>query len=136
MPKYLLMVNHDGGVFDEPMDRWEPADVAAHFDYYAALGKELTESGEMVRFTALADPQLAKIVRADGTDAPPLMTSGPFLETQDFLAGFNVVDVASEARALEIAARISAAPGPGGAPTQRPVEVRQVMTDHRGETAY
>lgn len=133
MPKFLLMVNHDGGVFDEPMEQWEPADVAAHFDYYAALGKELTESGELIRFTALADPQLAKIVRADGTDAAPLVTTGPFPDTKDFLAGFNVLDVASEARALEIAARLSAAPGPGGSPTQRPVEVRQVMTDHRGD---
>ncbi|MFD7518894.1 YciI family protein [Streptomyces niveus] len=133
MPKFLLMVNHDGGVFDEPMDQWEPADIAAHFDYYAALGRELADSGELSRFTALADPQLAKIVRADGTDAPPLVTVGPFPETTPFLAGFHVLDVASEARALEIATRISAAPGPGGAPTQRPVEVRQVMTDHRGD---
>ncbi|MET4927178.1 YciI family protein [Streptomyces sp. PSRA5] len=133
MPKFLLMVNHDGGVFDEPMDQWEPADVAAHFDYYAALGKELTESGELIRFTALADPQLAKFVRADGTEAAPLVTAGPFPEIKEFLAGFNVFDVSSEARALEIAARISAVPGPGGVPTQQPVEVRQVMTDHQGD---
>ncbi|WP_392958724.1 hypothetical protein [Streptomyces sp. LN245] len=35
----------------------------------------------------------------------------------------------SETRALEIAARISAVPGPGGVPTRQPVEVRQVMND-------
>ena len=48
-------------------------------------------------------------------------------------AGFNVFDVESEARVLEIAARISAVPGPGGVPTQQPVEVRQVMSDSQGE---
>ncbi|WP_330177457.1 YciI family protein [Streptomyces sp. NBC_01498] len=132
MPKFMLMVNHDSGVFDEPMDRWEPADTAAHFAYYAELTRELTETGEMMRFTALADPQLATTVRSDG-GATPLVTEGPYPETTGFLAGFNIVDVVSEARALEIAARISAVPGPGGVPTQRPVEVRQVMTDHAGD---
>ncbi|MET9554475.1 YciI family protein [Streptomyces sp. NPDC006645] len=135
MPKFLLMVNHDVGVFDEPMEEWEPADVAAHFDYYAALAEELTETGELIRYTALADPQLARIVRSDGSGAAPLVATGPFPETADFLAGFTVLDVASGARALEIAARFSAVPGPGGAPAQRPVEVRQVMTDHRGDGA-
>lgn len=132
MPKFLLMVNHDGGVFEEPMDRWEPGDIAAHFNYYEVLTKELTESGEMVQFTALADPRLAKIVRSDGS-AAPLVTDGPFPESKEVLAGFNVFDVESEARALEIAARISAVPGPGGVPTQQPVEVRQVMSDDQGD---
>jgi hypothetical protein len=132
MPKFLLMVDHDGGVFEEPMDAWEPGDIAAHLNYYEALAKELTESGEMVRFTALADPRLARIVRSDGASAP-VVTDGPFPESKEVLAGFNVVDVESEARALEIAARISAVPGPGGVPTQQPVEVRQVMSDSQGD---
>ncbi|MFD3493961.1 YciI family protein [Streptomyces sp. NPDC058690] len=132
MPKFILMVNHDGGVFEEPMDQWEPGDIAAHFNYYEVLTKELTESGEMVQFMALADPRLTKIVRADGS-AAPLVTDGPFPESKEVLAGFNVFDVESEARALEIAARISAVPGPGGVPTQQPVEVRQVMSDSQGD---
>ncbi|MET7859404.1 YciI family protein [Streptomyces sp. NPDC005318] len=132
MPKFLLMVNHDGGVFEEPMDEWEPGDIAAHFNYYEVLTKELTASGEMVQFMALADPRLAKIVRSDG-GAAPLVTDGPFAESKEVLAGFNVFDVESEARALEIAARISAVPGPGGVPTRQPVEVRQVMSDSQGE---
>ncbi|MET7526233.1 YciI family protein [Streptomyces sp. NPDC005248] len=132
MPKFLLMVNHDGGVFEEPMDQWEPGDIAAHFNYYEVLTKELTESGEMVQFMALADPRLTKIVRSDGS-AVPVVTDGPFPESKEVLAGFNVFDVESEARALEIAARISAVPGPGGVPTQQPVEVRQVMSDSQGD---
>ncbi|MFF3358481.1 YciI family protein [Streptomyces sp. NPDC002917] len=132
MPKFLLMVNHDGGVFEEPMDQWEPGDIAAHFNYYEVLTKELTESGEMVQFMALADPRLTKIVRSDG-NAAPLVTDGPFPESKEVLAGFNVFDVESEDRALEIAARISAVPGPGGVPTQQPVEVRQVMSDSQGD---
>ena len=32
-------------------------------------------------------------------------------------------------RAIEIAALVSAVPGPGGVPTRQPIEVRQVMED-------
>jgi hypothetical protein len=128
MPKFLLMVNHDNGVADTSMDAWEPDEVSAHMNYYEVLGRELIENGEQIQFMALADPRLARIVRSDGTSAP-VVTDGPFPESKEVLAGFQVVDVESEARAIEIAARVSAVPGPGGVPIQQPVEVRQVMTD-------
>jgi hypothetical protein len=38
-----------------------------------------------------------------------------------------MIDVESEARALELAAKLSAAPGPRGVPIRQPIEVRQVM---------
>jgi len=44
-----------------------------------------------------------------------------------FLAGFWVVDVKSPERAVEIAARISTTPGPGGAPVNQPVELHPIM---------
>jgi hypothetical protein len=133
MPKFLIMVNHDNGVADDrPMDEWEPDEVKAHMDYYGVLGRELAESGEQIQFIALADPRLARIVRSDGTSAP-VVTDGPFPESKEVLAGFQVVDVESEARAIEIAARVWAVPGPGGVPIQQPVEVRQVMTESGGD---
>jgi len=73
-----------------------------------------------------AGPELAKIVTFSGEGAP-VVTEGPFLESKEFLAGYRMVDVESEARALEIAAKASTAPGPGGVPIQQPIEVRQVM---------
>ena len=132
MPKFLLMVNHDNGVVNGPMSEWEPDEVRAHMNYYEILGRELTESGEQIQFMALADPRLARIVRSDGTSAP-VVTDGPFPESKEVLAGFQVVDVESEARAIEIAARVSAVPGPGGVPLQQPVEVRQVMDESGGD---
>ena len=57
----------------------------------------------------------------------PVVTDGPFAETKEFLAGYWIVDVESPERAVEIAAHISAAPGPGGGPLNMPIEVRQVM---------
>ncbi|HSZ43026.1 MAG TPA: YciI family protein [Trebonia sp.] len=133
MPKFLLMVNHNNGVFDDvPMDEWKPEEVTAHMNYYDVLGRELAESGEQIQFMALADPRLARIVRSDGTTTP-VVTDGPFPESKEVLAGFQVVDVESEARAIEIAARVSAVPGPGGVAIQQPVEVRQVMTEEGGD---
>ena len=63
--------------------------------------------------------------RKDGT---PEVTDGPFAEAKEFLAGYWIVDVERPERAYEIAARASAAPGPGGAPMNMPIEVREVMS--------
>ena len=41
-----------------------------------------------------------------------MITDGPFQEFKEWLAGFQIVDVEREERALEIAARTSAVPGP------------------------
>ena len=46
-------------------------------------------------------------------DGAPAVTDGPFAEAKEFLAGYWIVDVDSPARAYEIAAAASAAPGPG-----------------------
>ncbi|MFD9503862.1 YciI family protein [Streptomyces sp. NPDC060035] len=69
-----------------------------------------------------------KKVRSDG-GSETTVTDGPFAESKEMPAGFNVFDVESEARALEIAALISAVPGPGRVPARQPVEGRQIMTD-------
>ena len=102
-------------------------------DYYKALGKELVESGERVQSEVLTGPDLAKIVTSDGT--APVVTDGPFQEFKEWLAGFQIVDVESEERALEIAARLSAVPGPGGVATQQPIQVRRVMEDSPSNAA-
>lgn len=56
-----------------------------------------------------------------------MVTDGPFLEFKEWLAGYQIVDVKSEERAIEIAAKISAVPGPRGIPIQQPIQVRRVM---------
>jgi hypothetical protein len=128
MPKYLLIVDYNGGDVDTPMSEWTPEEVHAHMDYYRALNRELTESGELVGGEALTGPEFAKVVTSDGTGAPTVM-DGPFAEFKEMLAGFQIVDVESEERAIAIAARSSAVPGPGGKPLRQPITVRRVMQD-------
>jgi hypothetical protein len=62
-----------------------------------------------------------------GKDGAPL-SDGVFPECKEFLAGFWIVDVETPERAYAIAARVSAAPGPGGAPLNMPIEMRPVMS--------
>ena len=63
-----------------------------------------------------------------GKDGAPV-TDGPFPEAKEFLAGYWIVEVDRTERAYDLAARASAAPGPGGAPLNLPIEVRQVMSN-------
>ncbi len=124
--RFLLIVDFQSGVTDTPMEEWKPEEITAHLDYYRALEKELVSSGELVESEVLAGPDLARIVTSDGATAP-VVTDGPFGEFKEWVAGYQIVDVESEARAIEIAGRISAVPGPGGVPIQQPIQVRQVM---------
>jgi hypothetical protein len=127
MARYLLGVNFQPGVIDTPMEEWTPEEIDAHLNYYRELNKELTASGELVQTEILTGHDLAKIVTSDGT--APVVTDGPFQEFKEWLAGYQIFDVESEERALEIAARLSAVPGPGGVPTQQPIHVRRIMDD-------
>ncbi len=110
-----------------PMPEWSPADIRAHIEFQHALNRELLERGELVDAQGLAGPEQARRVVATGTGAP-VITDGPFPESKELLAGYRLVDVETPARAIEIAAQVSAAPGPGGAPVRQPIEVRQVLS--------
>jgi hypothetical protein len=123
--KYMLMMNAPGGG-PYKIAEWPPADIKAHIAFMMKFGKQLHESGELVGAEGLAGPDEAKVVRA-GKDGRPV-TDGVFPETKEFLAGYWIVDVDTPARAYEIAAEASAAPGRGGAPMNMPIEVRQVMS--------
>jgi len=123
--KFMLMMNG-------PKNGWEQfvslpkQDLARHVGFMRAFVKKLGESGELVATEGLAFPNEAKRVRA-GANAEPI-TDGVFPESKEFLAGYWIVDVDSPERAYAIAAEASAAPGPGGAPINMWIEVRQVMS--------
>ena len=126
--KFLLMMNTPAEAKGEySIDSWAPEAVQAHVDYWRDLNRELAEAGELVGVYALTPPRQGRVVRA-GEDGLPAITDGPFPEAKEFLAGFWTVDVETPERAYQIAAKASAAPGPGGVPLIIPIEVRQVMS--------
>lgn len=124
MKYILMMVGTKAGV--DTYRAWSKQDIQTHFAFLKGLNKELSESGELVANEPLSGPDQAKVVRA-GKDGTPI-TDGVFPEAKEFLLGYWIVDVESAERAYEIAARLSAGPGPGGIPTNMPIEVRQIMS--------
>jgi len=125
--KFMLMMNAPRGNGDWQVSNWSADDLKAHIGFMKRLNKELKDAGEHHPAEGLASPGEARIVRASKSGAPEV-TDGPFAEAKEFLAGYWIVDVESPEQAYAIAARASAAPGPGGAPINMPIEVRQVMS--------
>jgi hypothetical protein len=126
--RYMLLQNY-GGVESDcvPMSEWSPEEIQAHIAFQIALNKELAELGELVDAQGLAGPDQAKFVVSDGMSAP-VITDGPYPEAKELLAGYRLVDVDSADRAIEIAARASASPGPNGVPIRQRIEVREVLS--------
>ena len=122
--KYILMMNTMRA--GHGMPSWPKRDLQAHIAFMKNVDEDLRESGELVAAEGLSFPDQARLVRA-GKDGAPI-TDGVFPESKEFLAGFWIVDVDTPERAYAIAAKVSAAPGPGGAPLNMPIEVRPVMS--------
>jgi len=123
--KFMLLQYYGGGDCPVPMSEWTEEEAQAHIDFQLEMNAELRERGELIEAQALTAPELAKYVVSDG--GAPVVTDGPFPEAKELLAGYRMIDVESQERALEIAAQGSAAPGPGGEPIRDRIEVREVM---------
>lgn len=122
--KYILMMSGtQAGV--SGYQAWSQSDRDTHMQTLGAIVQELMEAGEFVATQPLAEPKAAKVVRGEKNGLP--LTDGVFPESKEFLLGYWIVDVATPERAYAIAGRISTASGPGGVPTNMPIEVRQFI---------
>jgi hypothetical protein len=124
MKYILLMASTKAGV--DRYRAWTQKDIDTHMAGLKSLAKDLRESGELAGDQGLTDPEEAIVVLGQKNDMP--VTDGIFPESKEFLLGYWIVDVATPQRAHAIAARLSTVPGPGGAPTNMPVEVRQLAS--------
>jgi hypothetical protein len=126
--KYMLLMQFSAAQTDFPsIDTWSAEELKAHIEFMQSVNEKIIHAGELVDAQGLAMPDQTKIVRA-GDGRAPVVSDGPFPETKEFLAGYWIVDCENPERAIEIAAYVSAAPGPGGKPLNMPIEVRQVMS--------
>ena len=124
--KYILMMNTmKASQQGQGIMGWPKQDLEAHIAYMMNLNQDLSKSEELVSAEGLTFPDQAKRVRAANDGTP--ITDGVFPESKEFLAGYWIVDVATPERAYALAARASAAPGPGGAPLNMWIEVRPIM---------
>jgi hypothetical protein len=91
--------------------------VAEMISFMMTLNDDLTASGELVDARGLVDGSQAKTVSL-GHDGSVVTTDGPYAESKETIVGYWVLDVDSEARAVEICGRI--------VKYSRSVELRQV----------
>jgi hypothetical protein len=125
--KFMLMMHSPANApANAGIASWKPEEVQNMIKFMKDLNADLSSRGELASAEGLDYPPRPRIVHAQ-TGGAPLVTDGPFVETKEFLVGYWIVEVPNEQRAIEIAARASACPGPGGTPLNMPIEVRQVM---------
>src|ERR1700733_11692744 len=124
MKYILLMSSTTAGVAG--YHAWSKQDMETHMAALQSINNDLTASGEFVATQGLTAPGEAQVVRGEKNGVP--VTDGIFPESKEFLLGYWIIDVANAGRAYAIAGRISTAPGPGGKPTNVPIEVRQFAT--------
>lgn len=124
--RFMLMMTGGAPQPGQGLEGWPKAAVKAHLDFMGEFNRQLKAEGRFVDAQGLDYPPRLKVVRAT-RERNPSVIDGPFAETKEFLFGYWIIGVDSPEEAYEVAARISAAPGPDGQPLNMPVEVRQVM---------
>ncbi|WP_290057524.1 YciI family protein [Amycolatopsis solani] len=115
--RYLLTLHMNPTLWATLTDEQKNGVYEGHGDFI----KLVTESGEMVETKALAEAADTKTVTV--RDGKAHTADGGFVASEAFLCGYYVVDVDSEARAVELAAKIPDA-------QYTAVEVRKVV--HEG----
>jgi hypothetical protein len=117
--KFMILVNGSQQDYDAlagspapGRPAWSAEDFAAMGSFMETFSKELAESGELVDTRGLTAPVHARRIQV--RDGVPLVTDGPYAETQEVLAGYWIVECDSFDRATEIAARLTRTPGPAG----------------------
>ncbi|MGI9824165.1 YciI family protein [Agromyces sp. Marseille-Q5079] len=91
--EFMMFVVHDPDA--------EP--YVAEEDDMAAWDAEMTRRGVSIAGDRLRPPEFAKTVRVRGEEA--IVTDGPFTESKEWVAGFDVIEVRDLDEAIEVAAR-------------------------------
>jgi hypothetical protein len=114
--KYMILLYGSQQDYDAMAGRgttrvtWTQQDFAAMGAFMEAFNRALEESGELVETRGLSAPVHARRIQFQNN--VPVVTDGPYAETQEVLAGYWIVECASFDRATELAAQLSKCPGP------------------------
>jgi hypothetical protein len=117
--KYMIMLMGSQKDYDvltgKSTDRpaWSAEEVSAMHEFMGKWNNDLVESGEFVDARGLSAPVHAR--RVSAKDGVPVVTDGPYPETQEVLAGYTIVECESFDRATEIAALLVDTPHPPNA---------------------
>jgi hypothetical protein len=110
--KYVILIHSNPQPWGHPTSDYLTAHQALPPEERERLNKDFEEvmaemqaSGELLGGEALGDPTTARLYRWDSGTA--LATDGPYSEVKEHLAGFFLIDVASQERAEEVATRFA-----------------------------
>ena len=127
--KYMILMYGSQRDYDEMAGKaasgqptWSAEDFAAMGAFMERFGKDLAESGELVDARGLTQPVHTRRIRLRA--GVPVVTDGPYAETEEVLAGYWLVECESFDRATEIAARLTNCPGPDHVRERAFVDVR------------
>jgi hypothetical protein len=127
--KYMILIygsqqDYDGmaGKAGSGEPGWSAADFAAMGSFMAQFNRELSESGELVDTRGLTAPVHARRIRLQG--GAPVVTDGPYPETEEVLASYWIVDCDSFDRATAVAAKLTETPGPAQLRDRAVIDVR------------
>jgi hypothetical protein len=112
---------------------WTAEDFAAMGAFMESLNTELTQSGELVETRGLTAPVHARRVRLQ--EGLPVVTDGPYAETEEVLAGYWIVECDSFDRATQIATRLTQVPGPEQVSARAFIDVRPIA-ESRAELGF
>ena len=99
--KYMLMMFGDGATMMQSRSQEWVGDM---IKFMMSFNADLAEQGEFVEARGLADPTSAKTVSL--VDGQVVVTDGPFAEAKESLAGYWVLEVPDEKRAIERAGEV------------------------------
>jgi len=135
--KYMILINASQQDYDAMTGRpgssgpgWTPDDFAALGAFMESFTTDLATSGELVETRGLTAPVHARRIRLE--NGVPVVTDGPYAETEEVLAGYWIVECASFDRATEITARLADCPGPESVRARAYADVRPIA-DSRAE---
>ena len=128
--KYMILINASQQDYDAMTGRpstgpgWTPDDFAALGAFMESFNQDLAESGELVDTRGLTAPVHTRRIQL--RNDVPVVTDGPYAESQEVLAGYWIVDCDSFDRATEIAARLTSIPGPAQVGDREVIDVRPI----------
>jgi hypothetical protein len=105
MAKYMLIMRGT----DESMAQMMQTPFEQMLETVGSFNDELIRAGVLVAAEGLDDPANGVVV--DFSGEKPVVTDGPYGETKELFGGYYILDVATQAEAVEWAKRMPATAG-------------------------
>ncbi|MEV0094002.1 hypothetical protein [Streptomyces sp. NPDC050738] len=123
--RYMVQTFVTGESWEMELAGFSRGDIEMMIEYCHVLNDELVEADELVETRGLGGPGTVTTVQSQPA-GDPVVFEGPSAPGEKSLIAYWVIEVKSHERAVEIASRISATPGPGGKPSNQIVELHLV----------